>query len=179
MKIALSNPFWWSTFSFLYFSCCFSKEPEQETREGGAGSWGAWKVQEPSGPQAKHHGPTNPTCRCLVWGTKYSLGHPSAGQCMPTCADQLEAGQPLHWREENTRLALSQKKIHLWVICTWGQDIASCQPGWKALMNSPVSSDTAIFLRMFCTFGGGTIYFTGAIFQWKYALYSSDTRQLL
>lgn len=175
MKIALSNPFWWLTFSFLYFSCCFPKEPEQEIREGCAGSWGAWKVQGPSGHQAKHHGPTNPTCCCLVWATKYSLRHPSAGQCMPTCADQPEAGQPLHWREHKTshpsKKNPSLSELYLRAgycflsVRLEGTDELSCQQ-WHC----DLFEDVLYLWR---------IYFTGEVFQWKYALYRPDTRQLL
>lgn len=55
-----------------------------------------------------------------------SLRHPSAGQCVPTSAEQPAAGEttPLSGREHKKN---SLKKIHFWVSCTWKQNIASCQ----------------------------------------------------
>lgn len=108
---------WSLTSSFLHLSSCFLKEPEQHSRE-----WcRVFGILE--GPEAK-------LPHLLLPGVGHwepcSVRRPSAGQCMQHVQSSLQLLKPLHWLTESTRNSPS-KQIHLWVSCTWEQNIASCQ----------------------------------------------------
>jgi len=78
--------------------------------ERGAGSWGPWKVQGPSSPQAKTPGLTSPTSCSLVWGTKCSGEADILQQegVSPHRQTSLQHGvKPLYQTVENTKEALS------------------------------------------------------------------------
>lgn len=106
--------------NFLHLSNYFLKQPEQDSRKWCRVLGTLEGSQRPSCPQVKHRGPNHPTCCCMVWGILQQ------GSVCPHVQSSLQLDKPLHWVAENTRKTPS-KKIHLWVSCTWEQNIASCQ----------------------------------------------------
>lgn len=166
MKIALSNTFRLLTSSFFYLTSCFPKEPEQDSRE------------ECRVPGSSIMGQTTPPA--AAWFGALSALQSQASFSRAVCAHLCRPA--CSWSNYSTEQQRTQEKLpQKGSISEWAvpeSRILLLVSGWKALMNSPVTNDTVKILKMFCTFGGGTNYFTGAVFQWKYALYRPDTRQL-